>query len=87
MFNVRDKGEEQLKSVHFASDQVEWKHVNESTHEDSLSSDVEEVNIPITNCYQENHSIRTAKEKDLENWRNFGVYEEVRDCGLFQPNG
>ena len=80
-FNVRDKGEEQLKSLNFASDQIEWEHVTESIHGDSLSSNVEEVNISIPNQYQENHSIRTAEDKELENWRNFGVYEEVTYCG------
>ena len=76
-FNIRDKGEEQLKSLNFASDQVEWECANESIHGDHLSSNMEEMNISIPNQYQENHSIRTAEEKELENWWNFGVYEEV----------
>ena len=70
-FNIRDKGEEQLKSLNFASDQVEWEHISEFVHGDSSSTNVEEVNISVHNCYQENHIIRTAKEKELENWRNF----------------
>ena len=36
-FNIRDKGEEQLKSLNFASDQVEWEHASESIHGGSLS--------------------------------------------------
>ena len=70
-FNIRDKGEEQLKSLNFASDQVEWEHISEFVHGDSSSTNVEEVNISLPNRYQENDIIRTAKEKELENWRNF----------------
>ena len=70
-FNIRDKGEEQPKSLNFASDQVEWEHISEFVHGDSSSTNVEEVSISIPNRYLENHIIRTAKEKELENWRNF----------------
>ena len=28
-FNIRDKGQGQLKSLNFASDRVEWEHINE----------------------------------------------------------
>ena len=70
-FNIRDKGEKQLKSLNFASDQVEWEHISEFVHGDSSSTNVEEVNISIPNRYQEITLFVLLRKKSLKTGGTF----------------
>ncbi len=76
-FNVLNDEERVSKSVNFETEVAEWENIN---YEDD--SEDEEVNVVfIPNTQHEKPGVQAAKESELENWRNFDVYEEVTDVG------
>ena len=75
-FNVQNRLKKDNIGVNL--DQMEYERIEEFTN------DEENENSNITNISKEDlgdERIIQAKEKELENWKNFEVYEEVEDKG------
>ena len=73
-----DNGE--IKAVDFGNDVQEWKYIENCSleHENASGEDTAEVFISSSN---ENINVVKAKKEELDNWKNFKVYEEVKDNG------
>jgi transposase InsO family protein len=72
--NVHDSGEELPKGIDFVKDVEEWKLVDETGSA--------EVNVVKADpCRTAESEIDTAKQKELLNWKTFGVYEDIVDEG------
>ena len=68
---------DEAKAIDFGSEVQEWKYL-ENTDYENIDENVNEIYISSN---ETNIRISKAKEIELENWKQFGVYEEVMDEG------
>ena len=71
-----DNGE--VKAVDFGNDIQDWKYVEGGHSEPENAS---EENITEVFICASNENVMPAKKFELDNWKNFDVYEEVEDKG------
>ena len=71
-----DNGE--VKAVDFGNDIQDWKYVEGGHSEPENAS---EENITEVFISSSNENVMPAKKFELNNWKNFDVYEEVEDKG------
>ena len=70
--NVQNDNDDSRSGVNFVKDVEEWHNMEEV-------DDVNAVVVPISRHDEE--KVKNAKRQELDNWRLFGVYEEVPYTG------
>ena len=75
--NIKDKDEE-AKSIDRIQCVDDWQAIEEFSNTNDLP---EEDEICVTMSRHSEQEVREAKQKELENWSKFEVFEEVQDCG------
>ena len=75
--NIKDKDEE-AKSIDWIQCVDDWQAIEEFSNTNDLP---EEDEVYITMSRHSKQEVIKAKQKELENWSKYEVYEEVQDCG------
>ena len=75
--NIQDQGEDFVKGLDFNTDVAEWEPI------ENRDNDLSNGDTNVAESYQNNSSgdIELAKDVELQNWKSFGVYEEIPDDG------
>ena len=77
--NVQNEQEEAPKSIDWRNNVQDWREIENSVihqHEQEISEEVF-----VTESRHDERRVREAKMNELQNWKKYGVYEEVEDCG------
>lgn len=74
-----DNGE--VKAIDFGTDIQDWKYLENGNPEPENATEENINEIYISSSKENEVSVIKAKKLELDNWKNFNVYEEVEDKG------